>query len=469
MKNIFKYTFLTLISLTIFSCFNDSDDSVIDGTEIKNFVWKAMNAVYLYKSEIIDLSNERFSNDSEYQSFLNLYESPELLFENLIFNRQTIDRFSFITDNYFELEQQLNGIALSNGAEYNFYLIPGTIDQVFGIVKLVHPNSNASAANLTRGTIFNKINGTPLNTSNLSNLLNQNSYSLNIALYDDNGTDIVSDDQILETSNLISLNKEAYNENPIFKHLIFNLESDKVGYIMYNGFISEFDNQLNQIFGEFKSENIDNLVLDLRYNSGGSIQTATALASMITGQFTGQIFTKLNYNEDLQSNNSNFNFLDQINGNPLNNLNLEKIYILTSYRSASASEMMINSLKSYINVVQIGDKTLGKSQASQLLYDSPNLSRNNVNPNHTYALLPLIAISVNKNDENVPSSGIEPSINVIENPNDYGVIGDFNEPLLNTALMAIQGLNRNSNNFNKESLLIDYHNPKKFTNLMYVD
>ena len=50
MKNILKYTFLILTSLTIFSCFNDNDDSVIDGTEIKNFVWKAMNAVYLYKS-----------------------------------------------------------------------------------------------------------------------------------------------------------------------------------------------------------------------------------------------------------------------------------------------------------------------------------------------------------------------------------------------------------------------------------
>ena len=60
MKNIFKYTFLTFIFLNIFSCFNDNDDSAIDGTEIKNFVWKAMNAVYLYKSEIIDLSNERF-------------------------------------------------------------------------------------------------------------------------------------------------------------------------------------------------------------------------------------------------------------------------------------------------------------------------------------------------------------------------------------------------------------------------
>ena len=81
-----------------------------------------------------------------------------------------------------------------------------------------------------------------------------------------------------------------------------------------------------------------------------------------------------------------------------NNINLNKVYVLTSRASASSSEMIINSLKAYIDVVQIGDTTVGKSQASQIIYDSSNLSRTNVNPSHTYALLPLIAITVNKNN-----------------------------------------------------------------------
>ena len=115
--------------------------------------------------------------------------------------------------------------------------------------------------------------------------------------------------------------------------------------------------------------------MDLRYNSGGNIRTAAALGSMITGQFDNQVFTTLKFNEDLQNNNANYNFSNTLSdGTAINSLNLTKIYILTSNVSASASEMMINSLKPYIDVVIIGGKTVGKSQASQIIYDSPNFA-----------------------------------------------------------------------------------------------
>jgi C-terminal processing protease CtpA/Prc len=212
---------------------------------------------------------------------------------------------------------------------------------------------------------------------------------------------------------------------------------------MYNSFVNEFDSELNVIFGDFKSQSIDHLVLDLRYNSGGSVQTAAALGSMITGQFQNQVFTTLKYNETLESNNFDYNFTNTLsNEEIINSLNLDKVYILTSNRSASASEMMVNSLKSYIEVVQIGGQTVGKSQASQIVYDSPNLGRENANPGHTYAMLPLIAITVNKNDETVPPSGIVPTVNLLERPAYYGTIGDAEEPLLKAALQDIQGSNR---------------------------
>ena len=83
--------------------------------------------------------------------------------------------------------------------------------------------------------------------------------------------------------------------------------------------------------------------------------------------------------------------------------------------SASASEMIINSLKVHINVIHIGDDTEGKSQASRTIYDSPDFGRSGANPSHTYAMQPLIAISVNKNDEQVPSDGLLPNITLKEN------------------------------------------------------
>ena len=217
MKTKFKFIAIIILMGFSYSCFEDGDDNITAGTSIKDFVWKAMNVVYLYKSNINDLSNDRFASNAEYQNYLDSNETPEALFEALIYDRENVDRFSFITSNYFELEQQLSGVTLNNGAEFNFYIVPGSTTSVFGVVRLVHPNSSASAANLSRGQVFNKINDITLNTSNFSSLLANNSYSLSLAIYDDNDTETLSDDQIFDGDETITLVKEGYEENPIFQ------------------------------------------------------------------------------------------------------------------------------------------------------------------------------------------------------------------------------------------------------------
>ena len=90
--------FLLVITTFLFlSCFEDADDNGAFASEINDFVWKGMNAAYLYKEEINDLSNNRFSDSQEYATYLNSYEYPEELFESLIFDRQNIDKFSVCT------------------------------------------------------------------------------------------------------------------------------------------------------------------------------------------------------------------------------------------------------------------------------------------------------------------------------------------------------------------------------------
>ncbi len=470
MQTKFKCFVLIFLSGFLFNCFEDVDDIIVPDGNIKDFIWKAMNAVYLYKSEVNDLSNDRFANATEYQDFLNNYEMQEELFEALVYDRQTVDRFSILTSNYFQLEQQLSGLTRSNGAEFNFYSVPGNTTAIFGVVRLVLPNSSASSSGLYRGQVFNKINGVSISNANLSSLLSTNSYSLNIATYNDNNTETFDDDQITDSSEVITLTKQDYSENPIYNYTTIDLNPEKVGYLMYNGFVSEYDSALNQVFAEFQSQNIDELILDLRYNSGGSIRSATLLGSMITGQFNNQVFTTLRYNENLESNNTDFNFTNTINNQlSINSLNLDKLYVLTSNRSASASEMMINSLKSYINVVQIGDSTVGKSQASQFIYDSPNLGRNNANPNHTYAILPLIAITVNKDNEQIPPSGITPTTTLVERPGNYGTIGSPDEPLLEAALADIQGSNRQATAWENQSPILESYFINSLETLMYVE
>jgi len=438
MKSIFKLLLLTFVFSLNFGCFEDDDDSISGITDIKNFVWKAMNFAYLYKDNSPNLANDRFTLDSDYKSFLNIYNSPENLFESLIYDRENVDRFSWITSDYIALEQQFSGVTKTNGAEFNFYYIPGSTSEVYGVVRLIQPNSNASTTALIRGQVFNKIDGITLTEDNLRMLLNSETYTLNLATYNTNGTDAPEDDSLIDGTETIALTKTVYSENPIFKTEVITSNNEKVGYIMYNGFVSDYDAQLNAAFGEFQAQNIQSLILDLRYNPGGSVNSAAALGSMITGLSNG-VFAKLQYNSDLQSNNTDYNFRSTLSeGNSINSVGLDKVYVIATGSSASASEMIINSLKSYIDVVQIGTNTVGKSQASITLYDSPNFQRQGANPGHLYALQPLVAITVNKDNQAVPSTGMIPTVEVNENVSNYGVLGDINEPLLAAALAAYQ-------------------------------
>ena len=214
---------------------------------------------------------------------------------------------------------------------------------------------------------------------------------------------------------------------------------------MYNAFTNEFDSQLNAVFGQFISEGVTDLVLDLRYNSGGSVRTANYLSSMITGQNTGQVFYSEQWNADRQEEYAqNGLFLDSFvnGGESINSLMLNEVYVLTSSRTASASELVINGLSPYINVVQIGDNTSGKFQASFLLYDAPapNFSRAEANINHTYAMLPLVFKTANADGFTDFINGLVPDIEQKENYANLGVLGDADEPLLATAIAQITGL-----------------------------
>lgn len=460
---------LFVLSLFILSsCFNDTDDNGIFIGDINDFVWKGMNVFYLYKADVSDLANDRFTSDQEYTDYLNSFNSPETLFEGLIYERETVDKFSWIVDDYIALEQLFDGIIRSNGMEFNLYLAPGSSTEVFGAIRLVLPNSEASEANLQRGQIFNSVDGTMLNDSNFQTLLGQDSFTIDLATYNDNGTPQTSDDTIESDTESVLLTKVPYTENPVFKTEIIDVNGQNVGYLMYNGFVRDFESELNAAFLTFANANIQHLVLDVRYNPGGTITVAANLGSMITGQFTGQVFTKLEFNENFDT--SFYNFESTISsGQGINSLNLNKVYVLTSGSSASASEMVINSLKPYINVVQIGTTTTGKSQASRTIYDSSDFNRQGANPNHTYAMQPLVAISVNRNDGQVPSSGLVPNIEVTESPIFFGEIGNPTEPLLAAALDEIANGRSATSIFESVEIIGESNDLIPFSKEMYID
>ena len=208
---------------------------------------------------------------------------------------------------------------------------------------------------------------------------------------------------------------------------------------MYNRFLTNYENNLNSIFSEFKSNNIQNLILDLRYNPGGAIDNAVYLSSLITGQFNEEIFCSDQWNSEIQEfwlNNNPDNLIRRFQSYE-NSLFLNKIYILTSRSTASASELVINSLNPYIDVIHIGETTYGKYQGSLTLYDSENFSVENINPTHNYALQPLVFKILNAVGNTDYYDGLQPDFLVQEFPANMGEIGDESEPLLNFTLDLI--------------------------------
>ena len=446
MKNSLKIALVLSLSLLVTSCFEDRDDNGVFASEINDFVWKGMNAVYLYKDNVPDLANDRFDTDEEYADYLNSYTSPEALFGSLIYQPETVDKFSWIVDDYIALEQQFSGVSKSNGMKFGLRFMPGSSTDLFGYVRLVLPGSDAESKGLQRGDVFSGIDGTPLNIDNYLSLLSSESYSIDLASYDNNGTSNTSDDIITPINQSVSLTKEPFTENPIFRTDILDVGGESVGYLMYNGFVSNFDSSLNGIFGLFQGNNIQHLVLDLRYNPGGSVNSSILLSSMITGQFTGQIYSTEEWNSDLQEQFFQQDpeilvnrFVDNDDGAPLNSLNLNTVYILTTGSSASASELVINCLNPYINVIQIGTTTTGKYQASITVYDSPNLGREDANPNHTYAMQPLVLKEINSVGFTDYDNGLPPDIELAEDISNLGILGNPNEPLLQLALDDIAG------------------------------
>ncbi|MGY5849700.1 S41 family peptidase [Salegentibacter sp. F14] len=453
---IYKLLFLFLLSSTLLiSCSKDEDDVIDDevgkpgperNLEIEDFIYKGMNNIYLYKAFVPKLADNYFSTQTELNDFLDDYDTPEdLFYDGLVYEYGVKDKFSFMTDDYIALENRFAGTSTTTGMNYGFSYHPNDNSKVLLYVRYVQPNTSAADAGIKRGMIFNKVDGQVMTTSNYGALVSPESFTLHQAEFDENM-------DVIDREETYDLSKAEYTANPVYITKTLDVDGKKVGYLMYNSFTANFDDELNAAFANFKSEGIEELVLDLRYNGGGSVESAVDLGSMITGQYEGEIFSKQQWNPTYQEyfeENSPDNLVDRFNneirnGDLINSLNLEKVYIIAGRSSASASELTINGLDAWIDVVHVGESTVGKFQASVTLYDSDNFSKQNANPDHKYAVQPLVYKSANALGTTDYVDGLVPDIEVIEYLNQYKPLGDPSEPLLAAALDDIRGVRKAS-------------------------
>ena len=362
---------------------------------------------------------------------------PEEYFDALLYKAE--DRFSAIYPDYQELINNLNGITLEAGYEFQLYLESQNSQNVIAEISYVKKGSPAEAAGLVRGDIITKINGTQLTTENYRDILGQIESQHSITYLSLN-----PESQVYEQQEPLTLNTVQLSENPNYVDTIYTIEGQKVGYFMYNFFApgpgsnsTEYDNQTDEIFAKFKAANIDHLILDLRYNGGGFVSSATNLASLIAPAVTSSdIFSKTKYNNFLMSEipelsnvRTAFKAKTQNLGNILEG---NRVYVLTSGRTASASELVINGLKPYMDVFIIGDVTFGKNVGSIPFEDEEN-------PDNPYGILPIVSQSFNSLDQSDYSNGFTPNITKKESSERLRPLGDVTELLLRTAIEQITG------------------------------
>ena len=466
MKLTLKFLLALLIAANFTACSKDDSDPETppeveveveptleaDPTEIATFIWEGLETYYLWVNDVPALNLKEDSE--EWKETLNAYGTDyESLFNSFLYltnaQGEEVDRWSWIVDDYVTQEEAFSGVSKSFGFEFRLSKYSNS-DGVFGYVTYVLPDSPASNTVLKRGDIFVSVDGTDLDISNYSDLLfSKDSYTLGLADYTSTG--------IANNGTEVSITaEEGYEENPILLTKTIDNGGQKVGYLVYNSFIGtdKFNLALNDSIAKLKDAGVKEMVLDLRYNGGGSLYTDQLLCSMLTGSHTGELLFESKYNDFLSQyyvENYGENalkdfFVDKIKGDKgtelatINSLNLQRLFVLTSGSTASASEQLINGLRPYIDVVLIGTTTHGKYTSSITVYDYID-NNGTKNPDHTWAMQPIVGKVANSIGDSDFGSGF--TTDYTRNEWDYlgsiKPLGDTEEPYLAAALGIIAG------------------------------
>ena len=357
------------------------------------------DSLFLYAKEIYfwnnDIPTYKTFEPRKYDTYYQvLYNIAKVSNNYDYINGKNDLKYSFISDkderNYAAFigepksSVDLNGNGNDIGIRWGLY----GVKQDYKIyVEAIYKNSPAEKQGFVRGDHITKINGVSYGTNYDGEIKN-----LKAAFADKTITlDGIKADGTVFSG--IVLNKRFFRTSPIYNVSILKSGIKKIGYLAYARFSSESNSnwELDNAFEKFAKEGVTDLIIDLRYNGGGYISTAGHLINLIApSSAEGKVMFSEHYNQTMQSGKAkilaNQPLLDQndkikyyngrimtyadVNYSVAANTsrfkkegsltNITNVVFIGTQKTASAAELVINSLKPYMNVKLVGEKTYGK-------------------------------------------------------------------------------------------------------------
>ena len=285
------------------------------------------------------------------------------------------DRYSFAQNT----AQFTQFFAEGRRTGYGYSLAYADAAQTVLKLRLVEPLSPVATAGLQRGDTVVAIDGlTPSQiTSGSLTAVSTAGVARNFLVTKPNGATLS-----------FSVNSADFALSPVLASNVMTAPNNaKVGYLAYQEFIGSSNAALGNAINSFRAGGVSEVVLDLRYNGGGSTSVARNLASLLGGsELDGKLFAQYRYNSKNTANNFNQTFTASTSVLPATPLNgLSRVFVITSPNTASASELVFNSLKPFKGIVTIGSTSFGKPYAFQpreacgTTYNAVNLEIVNAN------------------------------------------------------------------------------------------
>ncbi|MVM29401.1 peptidase S41 [Spirosoma sp. HMF4905] len=417
------------------SCKKDTDVTPSGPTsngEVNNWVLDNMKTYYFWNDKLPANPDTSLTSDNFFLS---------LLYDRNNTANVDRDRFSWIQASADDLKASLSGQSKTTGIEYNLYYRDQAKTGVVASIIYVLPGSPGAKAGIKRGDIISKVNGESLTGANYQTLL---SGSTDTYTY---GFATITNGTLTDNGQTKQVTAVVFQEDPVLLDTTYTIGGKTIGYVIYNQFIpgvykdgstdKTYDLKLDNIFGKFKQKGVNELVLDLRYNRGGYVSSSTNLASLIGKNIdASKVYYTQKWNSTVTAANNKSrgagwdtqNFLTK----PTNiGANINRVFVLTTGSTASASELVINGLRPFMTVTTIGTTTVGKNVGSITIYDETGRIK--------WGIQPITFKSANALGFTDYAGGFTPSVEVKEPSYGMKPFGDVTEPMLSEAIFQISG------------------------------